>query len=165
MYTLLQELRHTGAQSPALAMLVEPLLPRAWRKELDKQKILKDDVDTDLYAVNIAEQDVAQAPEEEGSPVGDDFVIPDGPEMAKLSLKMQKIFDALVPVSKRDCVEHAVANALGQGLDKLMECCHVFERRYANSKYHEAWLCAFKQAISEDDLLDQDPQMRLLQNS
>ena len=122
MYTLLQELRHTGAQSPALAMLVEPLLPRAWRKELDKQKILKDDVDTDLYAVNIAEQDVAQAPEEEGSPVGDDFVIPDGPEMAKLSLKMQKIFDALdlVPVSKRDCVEHAVANALGQGLDKLM---------------------------------------------
>ena len=29
MYTLLQELRHTGAQTPALAMLVEPLLPRA----------------------------------------------------------------------------------------------------------------------------------------
>jgi len=32
MYTLLQELRHTGADNPALAMLVEPLLPRAWRK-------------------------------------------------------------------------------------------------------------------------------------
>ena len=29
MYTLLQELRHTGSQTPALAMLVEPLLPRA----------------------------------------------------------------------------------------------------------------------------------------
>ena len=69
MYTLLQELRHTGAQTPALAMLVEPLLPRAWRKELDKQKILKDDIDTDLYAANIIEQDIAEAPEEEGSPV------------------------------------------------------------------------------------------------
>ena len=29
MYTLLHELRHHGAQTPALAMLVEPLLPRA----------------------------------------------------------------------------------------------------------------------------------------
>jgi len=29
MYTLLQELRHTSADTPALAMLVEPLLPRA----------------------------------------------------------------------------------------------------------------------------------------
>jgi len=48
MYTLLQELRHTGADNPALAMLVEPLLPRAWRKELDKQKVLQGDVDTDL---------------------------------------------------------------------------------------------------------------------
>ena len=146
-------------------MLVEPLLPKAWRKEQDKQKTLKDDVDTDLYAVNIAEQDLAQASEEEGSPVGDDFAMPEDPEMAKLSLQVHKISAALdlVPVSKRGCVEHAIANALAEGLDKLMECSHVLERRYANSKYHEAWLCAFKQAISEDDLLDQDPQMRLLQ--
>ncbi|DBB17490.1 TPA: hypothetical protein ACH3X3_014510 [Trebouxia sp. C0006] len=73
----------------------------AWRKELDKQKVLKDDADTDLYATGIAEQDVAQAPEEEGSPLGDDFVICEGLEMAKLSLKLQKISDALdlVPVS------------------------------------------------------------------
>ena len=150
MYTLLQELRHTGAQTPALAMLVEPLLPRAWRKELDKQKILKDDIDTDLYAVNITEQDIAQASEEEGSPVEDDFVILEGPKMAKLSLKVQKISDALdlVPVSKRDYVEHVVANALEEGLDKLLECFQTFEQKYANSKYHEAWLCAFKQAIS-----------------
>ena len=48
MYALLQELKHTGADTPALAMLVEPLLPRAWRKELDKQKVLQGDVDTDL---------------------------------------------------------------------------------------------------------------------
>ena len=157
MYTLLQELRHNGAQSPALAMLVEPLLPRAWRKELDRQKALKDDVDTDLYAISISEQDIAQASEEEGSPVGDDFVIPEDPEMAELSLKMQKISD-LVPVSKRDCVEHAVANALGEGLDRLIECFKAFESKYANSKYHEAWLCAFRQAISGHDSAEADPE-------
>ena len=167
MYTLLQELRHNGPQSPALAMLVEPLLPRAWRKELDRQKTLKDDVDTDLYALNIAEQDIAQAPEEEGSPEGDDFVILEGPQMAKLSLKMQAISDALdrVPVSKRDCIEHAVANAIGQGLDKLLECFSTFEEQYANSKYHEAWLCAFKQAISGDHSAEQDPEEHLLHDS
>ena len=69
MCSLLQELRHTGAQTPALAMLVEPLLPRAWRKELDEQKVLKDDADTDLNAAGIAEQDIAQAPKEEDSPL------------------------------------------------------------------------------------------------
>ena len=164
MYTLLQELRHNGGHSPALAMLVEPLLPKAWRKELDRQKTLKDDVDTDLYAICIGEQDIAHASEEEGSPIGGDFVICEGPEMAKLSLKVQKISDALdlVPVSKRDCVEHAVANAIGQGLDKLLECFLTFEDKYANSRYHEAWLCAFKQAISGDHSAEQDPQEHLL---
>ncbi len=48
MYTLLQELKRTGPDNPALGMLVEPLLPRAWRKELDQQKLLKGDEDTDL---------------------------------------------------------------------------------------------------------------------
>ena len=82
--------------------------------------------------------------------MGDDFVILEGPEMAKLSHKVQEISDALdlVLVSKRDCVEHAVANAIGQGLDSLLECFQTFENKHANSKYHEAWLCAFKQAIS-----------------
>ena len=71
--------------------------------------------------------------------------------MAKLSLKVQKISDALdlVPVSKRDCVEHAVANALGEGLDRLIGCFQAFESKYANNKHHETWLCAFKQGISE----------------
>ena len=40
MYTLLQELRHTGAQSPALAMLVKPLLP-AWRRQLVQTEALE----------------------------------------------------------------------------------------------------------------------------
>lgn len=78
---------------------------------------------------------------------------------------MQKVVYALdlVPVSQRDCLEHAVANALGEGLDKLIECFQAFQNKYANSKYHEAWLCAFKQAISGADLADQDLQKHLLQ--
>ena len=38
MYTLLQELKCAGADKPAtdLAMVVEPLLSLAWRKQLDK---------------------------------------------------------------------------------------------------------------------------------
>ena len=159
MCTLLQELKHTGAKTPALAMLVEPLLPRAWRKELDKQKTLKGDVDTDLYAVGIGEQDLVQSGSEEGTAVDDGFIVPEGPRMAKLSMKVQEISDALdlVPVSKRDCVEHAVAHAIGQGLDKLMECCQAFESKYANSKYHQPWLCALKQAISQGDIAEQEP--------
>jgi len=88
----------------------------------------------------------------------DDFVVPEGPQMAKLSLKVTKISDALdlVPLSKREFVEHAVAHAIGQGLDSVMECCKVFEIKYANSKHHYAWLCALKQAISEDDSAEEE---------
>ena len=69
--------------------------------------------------------------------------------MAKLSLKMTKISAALdlVPVSKRQLVEHAVAHAIGQGLDSVMECCKAFETKYADNKYHQG---AFKQAVSEE---------------
>lgn len=38
-------------------MLVEPLLPLAWRKQLDKQRFLKGDEDTDLFSTGIAEQE------------------------------------------------------------------------------------------------------------
>ncbi len=165
MYTLLQELKHTGAETPALAMLVEPLLPHAWRKELDKQKVLRGDVDTDLFAIGIGEQDVAQASEEEGSSLQDDFIVLESPHMAKLSLKVANISDALdlVPVSKRQDVEHAVAHAIGQGLNSLMECCQLFETKYASSKYHQPWLCALKQAISEGHAAEQeDPEEELL---
>jgi len=135
MYTLLQELRHTGADNPALAMLVEPLLPLAWRKQLDKQRIPKGDEDTDLFSTGIAEQDIKQASEEEGLPLQDEFVVLEGPEMAKLSLKVAKISAALdlVPVSNRQLVEHAVAHAIGQGLDSVMECCKLFETKYADN--------------------------------
>ena len=167
MYTLLQELRHTGAQSPALAMLVEPLLPRAWRRQLDKQKLLKDDVDTHLYATGIAEQDITQAPAEEGSPLQDDFIALECPKMAKLALKVPEVSDAmdLVPVSKRDCVEQAVADAIGGGVNKLKECLQVFEGKYASSKYHEAWMSAFRQAVVGDCSAEQDHADHLLQEA
>ena len=60
-----------------------------------------------------------------------------------MPLKMQEISDALdlVPVSKRDCVEHAVADAIGKGLDCLAECFQVFESKYANSKSLSLAVC------------------------
>ena len=115
-----------------------------------------------MYATGIAEQNIAQAPEEEGLPFQDDFIALKG---LKMPLKVQEISDALdlVPVSKRGCVEHAVADAIGQGLDchRLVECFQVFEI-HANRKHHQAWLCAFKQAISGDDSAEQDLEGHLL---
>ena len=102
MYTLLQELRRTGPDNPVLSMLVEPLLPRAWRKELDRQKLLIGDEDTDLYSAAIAQKDIQQAPKEEGEDVEDGFVVVETPSLAKLTGRIQKVYDALdlVPVYK-----------------------------------------------------------------
>ena len=77
-----------------------------WRKELDKQNLLEDDVDTDLFAIGTGEQDMAQPSEEEGSPLHSDSINLEGLEMA--NLKVAKISDALdlVPVSKGEFVEH-----------------------------------------------------------
>ena len=100
--------------------------------------------------------DMAQTSEEEGSPLQDDSIILEGPEMA--NLKVTKISDALdlVPVCKRELVEHTIAHAIGQGLDSLMECCKVFESKYANRKYYQAWLCAYKQAILVGDSAEEE---------
>lgn len=48
MYTLLQELKHTGPDNAALCVLVEPLLPQACSKELNRHKLLEGDEDTNL---------------------------------------------------------------------------------------------------------------------
>ena len=56
MHTLLQELKRTGADDPALSVLVEPLLPKPWRKQLDRQKVLKGDGAIDLYSTAFAAQ-------------------------------------------------------------------------------------------------------------
>ena len=129
---------------------------------------MKRDGDTYLFPIGIGEQDMAQASGEEGSSLQDEFVVLEGPQMAKLSLKVANISDALdlVPVSKRAYVEHAVGHAVRQGLDSWMECCQVFDNKYANSKYHQPWLCALKQAISEGDPAEQeDPEEHLLQGA
>ncbi len=71
---------------------------------------------------------------------------------------MQEISDALdlVPVSNRDCVEDAIADAIGQGLDRLVKCFQVFEDKYADRNFHQAWLCAWKQAILVWDSAEQE---------
>ena len=56
MYTLLEELKQTAADNTALSMLVEPLLPRPWRKELDRQNMLQGDGAIDVHSPALAAQ-------------------------------------------------------------------------------------------------------------
>ncbi len=56
-------------------MLFKPLLPRVWRKELDRQKLLKENEDTDLYSAAIAEKDTMEASKEQGEALRDGFVV------------------------------------------------------------------------------------------
>ncbi len=152
MYTLLQELRRTGPDNPALSMLVEPLLPRPWRKELDRQKLLMGDEDTDLYSAAIAQEDIQQAPAEEGEDVEDGWVVVDTPSLVKLTGRMHMILEALdlVPVYKRQQVEEAVADAVEKGLDAMLLCWQRLECKYSQHKHHQTWLHALKQALSAD---------------
>ena len=153
MYTLLQELRRTGPDNPVLSMLVEPLLPRAWRKELDRQKLLIGDEDTDLYSAAIAQKDIQQAPKEEGEDVEDGFVVVETPSLAKLTGRIQKVYDALdlVPVYKRQQVEVAMADCVERGMDAMLLCWQQFEAKYSKHKHHQSWLQALKQALSADE--------------
>ena len=148
MYTLLQELKRTGPDNPALSLLVEPLLPRACRRELDKQKLLKDDIDTDLYSRDIAEQDIQQAAAEEGPPTVHDFVVPVSSELAKLAVKMKRISDILdlVPIYKRAEVEAGVAVSMG-GLEALTKCLQDLQNKFAKQEAHQDWLEALKEAV------------------
>ena len=57
----------TGPNSAALPLLVEPLLPRSWKRELDQSKLLKGDMETDLYSTAVAQEDIIKGEEEEGS--------------------------------------------------------------------------------------------------
>ena len=153
MYTLLQELKRTGPDNAALSMLVEPLLPRAWRKELDRQKLLEGDEDTDLYSVAIAKKDLQQASKEEGKNLEDGFVLVETPSSAKVTGRIKKVYDALdlVPVYKRQQVEAAVADSAGRGLDAMLQCWQEFEKKYAKHKHHQDWLHALKHALLVDE--------------
>lgn len=125
MYTLLQELKRTGPDNPALGMLVEPLLPRAWRKELDQQKLLKGDEDTDLYSTAVTHKDMQGALKEEGDTVEDGFVLIEAPGLAKLTGKVQKISDALdlIPLYNRKGVELSVTHAVSEGVGCIHKVC------------------------------------------
>lgn len=137
MYTLLQELRRTGPDNPALSMLVEPLLSRPWRKELDRQKLLMGDEDTDLYSAAIAQEDVQHAPTEEGEDVEDGWVVADTPSLIKLTGRMHIILEALdlVPVCKRQQVEQAVADAVEKGRDAMLLCWQQLDSKYSQHKH------------------------------
>ena len=74
-HTLITELLHTGPTSAALPLLVEPLLPRSWKRELDQSKLLKGDIETDLYSTAVAQEDIVQGEEEEGSAPSDGFLV------------------------------------------------------------------------------------------
>ena len=158
MYTLLQELKRTGPDNPALSMLVEPLLPRAWRKELDKQRLLKDDVDTDLYLPAIAEQDMQGEAAEEGPALEDGFIVAEDPGLLKLTHKVKKVSEALdlVPLYKQADIEKAVADAIGKGLDSMAKCVSDFEGRFAGKEHHKDWLRALKKALEDNDTVEND---------
>ncbi len=57
----------TGPNSAALPLLVEPLLPRSWKRELDHSRLLKGYMETDLYSTAVAQEDIMKGEEEEGS--------------------------------------------------------------------------------------------------
>lgn len=149
MYTFLQELKRTGPDNAALSMLVEPLLPRPWRKELDRQKLLTGDEDTDLYSVAVAQTDIQHASKEEGKGLKDGFVLLEIPSLAKLNSRINKVYDALdlVPMYRRQQVEAAVAEPVGRGLDAMLLCWQEVETKYAKHKHHQGWLHALKQAV------------------
>jgi len=98
-------------------MLVEPLLPRQWKKELDRCKLLKGDADTDLYCRATAQADIMQGEAEEGSTIEEDaFFVTADPE---LTLDMtRQIVNALdlCPLYKVKEVETQISSALSKGL-------------------------------------------------
>jgi len=163
-FTLLQELKRTGADNPALSMLVEPLLPKPWRKELDKQKVLKGDEDTDLYSPQLAAQDMQTASAEEGAPMNDDFVVVESPEVLKLTCKVKQVAEALdlIPLYHRAHVESAVAEGLAEGLEAMSKCLKELEGQFAGQEHHQDWLHALNQALSDSNQGPQEvaPQMK-----
>ncbi len=152
MYTLLQELQRTGADNPALSMLVEPLLPKQWRKELDRQKLLKGDEATDLYSPALAAEDIQAASAEDGAPLKDDFVVVESPELLTLTRKVKQVAEALdlIPLYHRPQVESAVADGLAEGLEAVSKCLKELEGRFAGQEHHQDWLQAMRQALSDD---------------
>jgi hypothetical protein len=97
-HTLITELLRTGPNSAALPFLVEPLLPRSLKPELDQRKLLKGDMETGLYSIAIAQDDIMRGEEEEGLAPSDGFLVADAnPHLTPG--KMQQVVDALDLIS------------------------------------------------------------------
>jgi hypothetical protein len=146
--TLLTELQTKGADSAALPMLVEPLLPRQWKKELDRCKLLKGDADTDLYCRATAQADIMQGEAEEGSIQEDAFLVTADPE---LTLDMtRQIVNALdlCPLYKVKEVETQISSAASEGLPAMKASVGHLVARFADEGAHKEWLLALKQIVS-----------------
>ena len=146
--TLLTELQTKGADSAALPMLVEPLLPRQWKKELDRCKLLKGDADTDLYCRATAQADIMQGEAEEGSLEEDAFLVTADPE---LTLDMtRQIVNALdlCPLYKVKEVETEISAALSEGLPAMKASVGHLVARFGDEVAHKEWLLALKQTVS-----------------
>jgi hypothetical protein len=148
--TLLTELQNKGADSAALPMLVEPLLPRQWKKELDRCKLLKGDADTDLYCRATAQADIMQGEAEEGSTIEEDaFLVTADPE---LTLDMtRQIVNALdlCPLYKVKEVETQISSALSEGWPAMKASVEHLVARLADEGAHKEWLLALKQIVLE----------------
>ncbi len=83
----------------------------------------------------------------------DGFVVVEAPGLARLTSRINKVYDALdlVPVCKRHEIETAIADSVGRGLDAVLECCQELENKFNKTKYHQDWLHAMKQALADED--------------
>ena len=147
-HTLITELLQTGPTSAALPLLVEPLLPRSWQRELDQSKLLKGDIETDLYSTAVAQEDIMQGEEEEGAAPSDGFLVADvDPELTPR--KMEQIVDAmdLIPLYVRQKVELEVSNAVAEGLSAFKSCIERLAARFADKAAHKAWSSSLQQVV------------------
>ena len=147
-HTLITELLRTGPNSAALPLLVEPLLPRSWKHELDQSKLLKGDMETDLYSTAIAQEDIMQGEEEEGLAPSDGFLVADADPHLTPG-KMEQVVDALdmIPLYVRQKVEMEVSNALAEGLPAVKSCVEQLAARFADKAAHKAWLSSLQQVV------------------
>ncbi len=147
-HTLITELLRTGPNSAALPLLVEPLLPRSWKRELDQSKLLKGDMETDLYSTAVAQEDIMQGEEEEGLAPSDGFLVADADPQLTPG-KAGQVVDALdlIPLYIRQKVELEVSNALAEGLPAVKSCVEQLAARFADKAAHKAWLSSLQEVV------------------
>ena len=147
-HTLITELLRTGPNSAALPLLVEPLLPRTWKRELDQSKLLKGDMETDLYSTAVAQEDIMQGEEEEGLAPSDGFLVADANPLLTPG-KAGQVVDALdlIPLYIRQKVELQVSNALAEGLPAVKSCVEQLAARFADKAAHKAWLSSLQEVV------------------